>query len=190
MVESIKYTGIGSRVTPEGVLNLMREFGRTLPQIGLVLRSGHADGADMAFEYGCDLAIKEDPSVKKEIYLPWKGFNGSPSKLYDVPRAAIEYAADVYGPAWQFVSHATRLFMGRNIQQVLGKNLDEQSAFVLCWTPDGCRSAAERKKKTGGTGQAIACASELNIPVFNLQIEGENYRFLRFLDEELFNVEK
>jgi hypothetical protein len=48
----IKYAGIGARKTPEEVLQVMERAGRILGSRGYTLRSGHAAGADMAFERG------------------------------------------------------------------------------------------------------------------------------------------
>ena len=62
------YAGIGARATPEEVLNEIVDIAFQLAEQGLVLRSGHADGADIAFEQGHGL-VSESP---KEIFLPWK----------------------------------------------------------------------------------------------------------------------
>lgn len=174
------YTGIGSRKTPKDILRKMRTYGDALGELGFTLRSGGADGADLAFEEGC---IRSEGRM--EIYLPWKGFNNNPSPLYEVSEEALEHAADIYGPSWQYLKRPVKLLMGRNMYQVLGKNLDTPSHFVICWTSDGCMSKEDRTRKTGGTGQAIACASELNIPIFNLQQEGDEGRFFNFLQEAL-----
>jgi len=88
---------------------------------------------DMAFERGCD---KYD-SQHKEIYLPWKGFNGNPSPLHTVCDKAREIAADVIGSRWQYMKPAAKNLMARNVYQVLGKNLDSPSSFLICYTPDG-----------------------------------------------------
>jgi hypothetical protein len=143
----------------------MEVISLTLNKNGYVLRSGGAGGADMAFERGCN----KGDSTKKEIYLPWKGFNGNPSALFSVCDKAKEIAADVIGVRWKWMNPAVKLLMARNVYQVLGKNLDSPSSFLVCFTPDGCFDKATRTPKTGGTGQAIAIASERNIPVYNLQ---------------------
>lgn len=65
------YTGVGSRETPRDVQAVMYKFAQKMALHGAVLRSGGADGADTAFELGCD-----KQQGKKEIYLPWQGFNG------------------------------------------------------------------------------------------------------------------
>lgn len=164
------FTGIGSRRTPTAILSLLEVISHTLAKEGLVLRSGGADGADMAFEKGCDAG-----QGKKEIFLPWKGFNGNPSALFSVCDRAKEIAADVIGTRWKHLTPAVKNLMARNVYQVLGKNLDLPSSFVICFTPDGCVDKAHRTSKTGGTGQAIAIASERNIPVFNLQRSADLY---------------
>lgn len=71
-----KYAGIGSRKTPKEILGLFDYLGRYFAKRRFLLRSGAADGADTAFEDGCDIY-----SGPKEIYLPWKGFNGNGSEL-------------------------------------------------------------------------------------------------------------
>jgi len=55
-VDVIYYAGIGSRSTPDNVLGIMEKLGIVLAKKGFILRSGGADGADKAFEKGCDLA--------------------------------------------------------------------------------------------------------------------------------------
>jgi predicted Rossmann fold nucleotide-binding protein DprA/Smf involved in DNA uptake len=49
-----KYAGIGSRSTPPETLPLIESIAARLAEKGWVLRSGGADGADSAFEKGCD----------------------------------------------------------------------------------------------------------------------------------------
>ena len=71
------YAGIGSRKAPKEAIDRMAELAEELAGKGYTLRSGGAGGADKAFEKGCDAV-----DGKKEIYLPWEGFNGSKSELY------------------------------------------------------------------------------------------------------------
>lgn len=158
----IHYAGIGSRQTPPDVFIRMESIAATFAQKGLILRSGGADGADTAFEQGCDAGGGD-----KEIFLPWKGFNKNDSNLFDVPEEAFEIT-QAFHPAWHKLSLAVQKLMARNAQQILGKNLDSPSSFVVCWTPDGCNSHATRTHKTGGTGQAISIASAHGIPIVNI----------------------
>lgn len=156
------YAGIGSRKTPENVHAYMERLAARLAARGFILRSGAAPGADTAFERGCIAAGGE-----AEIWLPWKGFNQhADTGLY--PSDFHFDQASRYHPQWSGLKHAIRCLHARNVGQVIGRDATDPSKFVVCWTPDGCESALERTKDTGGTGQAIALACGYNVPVFNL----------------------
>lgn len=145
------YAGIGSRQTPSTVLMYMTRLAKRLAELGFVLRSGGAGGADTAFEAGAGEA--------KEIFLPWKGFNGNKSRLYSQSDEAYAMAARFH-PNWNACTRGARAMHARNCHQVLGADLDDPVQFVLCWTPNGTGS--------GGTGQAIRIARHYEIPVFDL----------------------
>lgn len=154
------YAGVGSRETPQHIQDTMRTIAAELGARGWLLRSGHAEGADIAFEMGA----KDHP---KEIYLPWPGFNGGRagaggainSELLSSYDQAMVYAQHFH-PAWEKCSQGARALHTRNIYQILGQNLDTPVKCVVCWTKDG--------KSTGGTGQALRLAEYLEIPIFNL----------------------
>ena len=151
------YTGIGSRKTPLTHLAEMRTIAEDLAKRGYTLRSGGADGADSAFEQGCD-------SVRgaKEIYLPWRSFNGNRSKLFNIPRETFLIAAELH-PAWASLSGGVRRLHARNMLQVLGQDLQTPSEFVVCWTPNGAC--------IGGTATAIKLAQQHDIRVINMALE-------------------
>lgn len=153
------YAGIGSRGTPYLILILMTKIAEYYSKRDYVLRSGGAEGADLAFEKGAD--------DTKEIYIPWRKFNGSDSQLYTVDEDALKLASE-HHPAWDRLSMPVRKLMGRNAYQILGSDLDTPVEFVICWTPDCCTDGKDRTRKTGGTGLAISIASSLGIPVYNL----------------------
>ena len=152
-VSGLSYAGIGSRQSPPRVLELMARIAASLARDGLVLRSGAADGADAAFERGCDEA-----GGLKQIFLPWRRFNGHPSLL--VPAPAAYLMAEIYHPNWAACSKAVRSFHARNCHQVLGPDLDDPVSMVICYTPNG--------QGGGGTGQAIRIAKDHGISVFDL----------------------
>lgn len=147
------YAGIGSRETPSDVRIVFVELGEYLAHNDVILRSGGAGGADTAFEVGCNLG-----QGKKEIYLPWKGFNGHDSELVGVTDEALKIG-EKYHPAWDKLSWRGKCLIARNSFQVLGKNLDDPVDFIICWTVDG--------KIAGGTGQALRIAEDYGIPVYN-----------------------
>jgi hypothetical protein len=150
-MESLYYAGIGSRNTPEEVMDAMTKLAEDLKSIGWVLRSGGADGADTAFEKGA--------GDSKVIFLPWRFFNNSPCPYYPIPDKAFEIAEKIH-PAWSKLSQGAQRLHARNILQVLGYQFKFLSKFVVCWTPGG--------KVQGGTATAIKLAKVENIKVFNL----------------------
>lgn len=148
------YTGIGARETPTEVLELFTKIGKFLASRNITLRSGHAKGSDQAFENGCDI-INGD----KEIYLPWYRFEGSNSSLIVQDGLAFDIA-EKHHPYWHNLSQGARKLQARNSHQVLGKDLNTPSDFVICWTKNG--------KSGGGTGQALRIAKEYNVPIFDV----------------------
>lgn len=155
----VAYAGIGSRETPADICDLMRLIATVLEDRGLTLRSGGAGGADLAFEAG----TSSDRS--REIFIPWRGFNGSRSPYFPdgrdaaITRQAAEIAEAAH-PAWDRCSDGAKRLHTRNVHQVLGLRLDSPVRFVLAWTKDG--------RASGGTGQAIRIAEARGIPVLNL----------------------
>jgi hypothetical protein len=151
MTQYKSYAGIGSRRTPADVLAVMQKIAYLLSKQGWILRSGGADGADTAFETGCNKQC--------EIYLPWPGFNGNTSYRHDISPQALELASK-HHPAWDRLSNGAKKLHARNCYQVLGPNLDQPVKFVICWHDN-----------SGGTLQAVRLAQSLNIPIYNLRDE-------------------
>ena len=169
------YTGIGSRTIPKEIEDYFILLGEYFAKLGFTLRSSHADGSDKAFEKGCDIV-----KGNKEIYLPWRGFNDSTSKLYldnikYVDKA--ELIARKHHPYWFNLKQGAKKLQTRNSYQVLGQDLLTPSKFIICYTKNGNGS--------GGTGQAIRIGISCNIPIFdcgkynNLQdIKNNLHKFL------------
>ena len=156
------YTGVGSRSTPTDILTTMTQFAKSIPT--WTLRSGHAKGADSAFELGAELI---------DIYIPIIGFNQGYGNEYQLVTSLSNYQ-DAYDiakeihPAWNHCSRFAKLTHTRNVFQVLGNNLDTPSDLLVCWTPDGAEHESEISPSTGGTATAIALAIQNGVPVFNL----------------------
>lgn len=174
----IFYTGVGSRNTPLNVIKQMKQLGRRLAESKLVLRSGAADGADTAFEQGCDAAGGD-----KQIYLPFKNFNGSASTLFDIPQEAFDIAGTIH-PKWSHLSLNVKRLLARDVLQVLGYDLNTPSSFVVCWTPDGYNGRTGKyTQQTGGTGMAVEVASKNLIDVYNLFNEKDTVLLYQRLEE-------
>jgi hypothetical protein len=139
-----KYAGIGSRETPMPVMIQMELIGTLLGARGFTLRSGHARGADTAFEVGCSKV--NGPKVIRVATL-WQ--------------KALDHAAQ-YHPNWAACDEHARALHARNSLIMVGDAFDDPVDFVVCWTPGG--------GEVGGTGQALRIAADpqYNIPVFNM----------------------
>lgn len=168
------YAGIGSRETPHDVCQLMTRVATKLAAEGWTLRSGHAQGADRAFEVGAQ--------GEAQIYLPWPSFGvkrykddpgmpvlGEALCLSDLAmleahkllqRLGIRSPHDGY---WQL--HA------RNVYQIQGHLKSHPlSKFVVCWCP------VINGQPVGGTATAVKLAEHHKIPVFNLFVPAHRAR--------------
>lgn len=167
------YTGIGSRETPPFHLTAAKNLAMQLAQSGFLLRSGHAHGADMAFENGAIAA-----NGAKQIYIPWFGFNNAPANHPDyirhMPSEETAKLAAKYHPGWKNLTDGAKMLMMRNVYQVLGTDLNSPTSFVICYTPSG--------KSGGGTGQAIRIAKDYHIPVFDIALPEHQVAVIEFIN--------
>jgi hypothetical protein len=170
------YAGIGSRETPQEHLYILRDAAKYLAERGYTLRSGGADGSDFFCEKGCDLG-----GGKKEIYLPWRDFNGNGSDLYPDNLSNFFKAKEIaakYHPAWSRLRDSVKKLMGRNTYQILGKNLDNPVDFVLCYCP------IENGEWKGGTAQALRIAKDKGIKIINIFLEEHKKRIMEKIYKE------
>lgn len=138
----VSYAGIGSRETPDTHLVDMENIGMRLALKGWTLRSGHAKGADMAFERACRLVGGR-----------------SLIRVATMEPQALAHAS-MFHPAWDKCDEHAKALHARNSLIMMGDWLDDPVKFVVCWT----KGAAV----TGGTGQALRIAAAMKIPVFNI----------------------
>jgi hypothetical protein len=152
----MRIAGIGSRKTPEDVLVQMERIGAKSREEGWTINSGHAEGADYAFEKGA--------MERSVIYLPWPNYNKHLTVLGQYrtvgPRPALDALVKETHPAAFALTDGAFALHRRNCCIVLGFGLDNPVDAVVCWTVDG--------GETGGTGQAMRLARRNDIPVLNL----------------------
>lgn len=179
------YTGIGSRETPIGVISIMEDAGYRLARMGLVLRSGKADGADAAFQRGA----QRFSGAKCEIYIPWKGFKGGEGLVdtYDITLDMVDrefpehadmrwdWVKEVHG-GWEKLSQGARKLHERNIHQLFGKDLGNaylnQSKFVIYYAQE-----TKGGSPKGGTATCVNLAKKQGIRTLNL-LKEENWEVL------------
>lgn len=145
------FTGIGSRSTPNFICRFFTLIAKELSP-NYTLRSGGADGADIAFENGA--------GDNKQIWLPWKNFNKNSSNFILDDRATQLLKTIIDANHFSRLSVGALKLQSRNMHQILGHLYDDElTSFVLCWTKDA--------EDVGGTASAIKLARSLQIPVYN-----------------------
>ncbi len=181
------FAGIGSRETPELVCRFMTAVGEALAVRGWRLRSGGAPGADTAFEAGYARF-----AALKDIFLPWKGFEGSTSTLVAPWVSDGDLAAAVarLTPGWtpglltgkerpaDRIAHAHLLAahfhpawdkVGSGGRKLHSRNGHQILGEKLDRKADVVVAWTVDGEATGGTGQAIRLAAHFGIPVLNLK---------------------
>lgn len=184
------YAGIGSRQTPDEIQDIMQRLAYKLASQGWTLRSGGADGADMAFYRGLASYTKtvgvENTHHLGEIFLPWEGFNdinsNHASKHYYVASQEPDYYKKALGiaeethPAWEKLSRGARALHTRNVYQCLGFGLDKPVKFVICYA-----ETTKNGSVKGGTRTAVEIAKKNGATIYNLYIKEDLNRMLKFL---------
>jgi hypothetical protein len=143
------YAGIGSRRTPTEILAVGEQIAWALAERGWRLRSGHAPGADQAFERGAH--------GNADIFLPWPAFEAAipvSGRAYDQPATAAYALARRHQPNWPVLGPGARALHARNCHQILGGTLRHPARFAICWTPDG--SLVSHRSGRANRGAAAA----------------------------------
>lgn len=159
------YTAVGSREVPKEIGELMTQIGVKLEKLGYTLRSGFAPGSDTYFA---------EKVKNKEIFIPWKSFGEG-----IVPQET-EFAHNLLKeihPAYDKLSQGAMKLHLRNINQVLGEDLNTPSKFLICWA-----KTDKQGTPTGGTRTAWKVAEKYNIPRFNLNVEEDYNRVIKLIE--------
>jgi hypothetical protein len=144
---------IGHRDSPPEILEMIEKIAEFFAKKGWILRSGGADGVDSAAERGADNA-----DGKKEIYLPWKGFNGSESSLQWSQLNWLE--AEKHHPNWAGLKMSVKQLHSRNMAIILGLDNKTPSDLIIAYTRNG--------EEVGGTATGLRCGRAHEIKMFNL----------------------
>lgn len=159
------YTGVGSREVPQEIGELMTKIAAKLEELGFTLRSGFASGSDTYFA---------EKVKNKQIFIPWKNFGEG-----IVPQET-EFAHNLLKevhPAYDKLSQGALKLHLRNLNQVLGINLDSPSQFLICWA-----KMDKQGTPTGGTRTAWMVAQKYSVPCFNLARKEDLERILKLIE--------
>lgn len=208
------YAGIGSRSTPQSVLETFRQIASTLAQEGWALSTGGCRGADQVFVDGV-----LQGGGKARVFLPWESYERDwRSKLlkscFMVPnlgkhRGQIEIvnaantstllplrrlktaqeSVERFHPWPTCLSQAARSLQARNWHICFPREEPfdtEPVSFIICWTPKG--------EFCGGTGQALRIAKEYGIEVFNFGAPNRtvvsDLEYFKAIEKDIFAYEK
>jgi len=151
-IASMTYAGIGSRETPEEILNILRQIVIQLENMGFTVNTGNAKGADAVFR---------NTAKKKNVFYP-----------KDATDVSKEIALEIHPnpEALKRIKGGIEL-MARNTNQIFGQNLDTPVDFVIAYDKSGWEGQGQRPE-SGGTNQAIDMAYRKGIPVINIANPG------------------
>jgi hypothetical protein len=178
------YAGIGSRRISASETATISSLASSLKD-RFTLYSGHAEGADQAFESGAG-----EESV---VWLPFESFctevpiYGKSYVMGNSP-AGIQSAMRFH-PRGKMLHLGARAMMSRNHHQIFGLPPGHPKvSFVVCCAIQGCDDETRdfllsrfgevdgrkmvESSVHGGTGQAVRAASYFDIPVVNIRTEG------------------
>ena len=158
------YTGVGSRETPQEIGDVILKISIKLEELGFILRSGGAQGADTYFA---------EKVKNKEIFIPWKSFGEG--KVLKETDFAHNLLKEIH-PAYDKLTQGALKLHLRNVNQVLGEDLNTPSDFLICWA-----KTDKQGIPTGGTRTAWMIAKKYNIPCFNLFIEEDYKRVIKLI---------
>lgn len=168
------FAGIGPRKTPTEWLTVMTSISTQLSTTGWHLRSGHGSGADQAFEVGM-------PKSQKTVFVPYIGFNNSlPEPHYvetEFTSELLQIAAD-HHRYWDKLIDDHKALMARNVQIILGEQMNEPVSCVIYWQP-----LTNNIDSKGGTNHSLRVARSYDIPCFNIGDDYDLRKLCEFTEE-------
>lgn len=156
---------------PKEVMERIAELFKRLEDMEYTMRVGGMKGPD---EYA------ESCVKKKEVHLPWRGFNDKESKFTWTSERAVA-VAKMFHPAFDSMKKGVQTFLAKNARLILGDKVNSPALFLITWTEDGAESSREKTSRTGFAGHPIAIASALGIPIFNFGRDDAFERLDRYL---------
>lgn len=181
------YAGVGSRETPEEILELMRRISVALYAQGFALSSGDAEGADTAFYEGA-LLSPHFHTLGARIYLAWNGvrnrYHDPKNYFFDASKFATwetanSLASEIH-PAWDKCGRGARAMHSRNVYQVMGHTLTDPISSLIYWA----KPVGKDEKVSGGTNQALQTSIKFGIKNrINLYTDEGMERATKFLDQ-------
>lgn len=124
--------------------------------------------------------------LTKEAYLPWKKMAPDlASKALTFARRKAYEAASYYSPKFNTFPPAIRCIRSMAIHSLLGKDVNNPSNFLLCWSECGTEVMTRDTdfKKLGNNGNFLTPCKDLNIPVYNIAKEESLKSLIEYIKE-------
>lgn len=153
---------MGSKEHPPETLRLAEEVAEYLKSISgfkVIVRTG----GNLGFEEIFEKVISE-----KEVFLPWKGFNGNRDSKYTRPSPKCSEIISKIILTFDKIKEGAKPIFMRIAHVILGKDLNARAECLITWSPDGAETKDKVNVKTGYASTAILLANAVKIPVFNL----------------------
>lgn len=159
MADVTYYTGVGSRIIDDEAATFIVELSSYLNNLGMIMRSGDAPGADDKFQEGAGDLF--------ETWVPWKTFAKGPDRsintieMFQEARKFLIESGII--PWFDAMSLPNQKFHARNYRQVVGK--DSTNLSKICFF---CSPVDSEDVPVGGTRTAVLVARYFGIPTYNL----------------------
>ena len=113
--------------------------------------------------------IRKLDNAKVVSYLPWKKFNSNVSNPILVNPMGYRIAIGIH-KAFMRLPSAVRAILGRDVNALLGENIDDPVDMVLAWTDGGAEALTKDTdfKKLGNNSFILQVCRRANIPVLNV----------------------
>ena len=188
---TMTYAGIGSRETPQEVLDLMTQAAKYLDGLGYTLNTGKTYPTSLN-DYFIKTVHKGNKQAAEKAFKAKQAETERLTKLYGNRVGMDEEGADrafsagtskknlfsprdkvgdremkvgeEIHPNWSALSSGAAKLMARNTNQVFGAKLDTPVDFVLFYAQEVAGSIRPK----GGTGQAVEMARRKGIPTINM----------------------
>lgn len=169
----IAYAVASNKNTPPEIIQQFVELAKWLETKGFVVRvDGDKDGVSQAVE---------DAVSKKEVILPWKGFNEKESE-FCWSNEASQHIAKKYSPVYESIPDGVKKFLHRNARLIMGDKMRSPVSFLIAWSDDGCESIREKTSRTGFVSHQIGITLGAIRPVFNLKRQDAVERIKKYVD--------
>ena len=169
----LAYAVVSNKDIPPEAIQVYERIAKRLNDMGYTVRTGTLEGLESKAEM---------LPVRKELLLPWKGFNEKESQ-FTSSTPLIKGIAKKYMKAgnWDELKPAMQGFLQKNARLVTGHYGNSPAKFVICWSQDQAESQNQVTFNTGNIAHALTIAAAWHVPVFNLARPDAEARLFNFL---------